>query len=505
MYSPRRPSARSSQPGGQRSGILCLSLAALLLLALCLCGSSSGAVIQAGADLQAAVNGAAPGDTVVVPAGRYSSFSVDRPLTILAGGAYIEVGIQEPAVTILSSGVNITGLSILGTPRNPTAKFDYYMERFQPTGRTVESSALGPGALELNLPNAAILIKSNGVTLSGVTVKGAEVGVLARGCSEIDLQGCTFDTCGTGASLGQCSDCQVDGCTFLRSTKYGLWAEGARGINISGCQVQNTTHAGFMLKDSQDCLVEDSVLRENNMGIFLWRTNQSLIRTSTVSQNYYGMVISESHNNTVIDNLADDNSRSEIITGFGVGISLQENSSYNLVLKNRAEGSLNGIELTRNCAFNVVWGNNISRNTNGIRLDKNYNNLIYSNNLVGNTVSGYDNQTHNFWNASVGNYYSDYRGSDLDGDGIGDQPYVITKGSGEAADSRPLIRPYGGWEPDVAVLWADLARYASYDQRNDLPVRIENGGFVIRDSRPRSPPRFQDSPVVERPPYTPDI
>jgi len=496
----RRRSCRSTM------GVLYAYLSTALLLALCILGTSSGAVVQAETDLQAAVNQAAPGDTVLVPAGRYSSFSVDRPLTILAGGAYIEVGIQEPAVTILSGGVNISGLSILGASRNPTAKFDYYMERFQPTGgRTVDSSTLGPGALNLNLPNAAILIKSNDVTISGVAITGAEVGVLARECGNIELKGCIFDSCGTGADLGHCSDCLVDGCTFLKSTKYGVWTEGARGINISGCQVLNATHAGLMLKDSHDCRIEDCILNQNTMGIFLWRTNQSLVRENTVSQNYYGMVISESHNNTIIENLAEDNSRSEIVTGFGVGISLQENSSYNLVLRNRAERSLNGIELTRDCAFNVVWGNNISRNTNGIRLDKNNNNLIYSNNLVGNTVSGYDNQTHNFWNASIGNYYSDYQGQDIDGDGIGDQPYVISKGSGEAADSRPLVRPYGGELPDYVALWADLARYASYDQRNDLTVHVENGGFVIKDSRPRSLPRFQDSPVVERPPYTPDI
>jgi nitrous oxidase accessory protein len=48
----------------------------------------------------------------------------------------------------------------------------------------------------------------------------------------------------------------------------------------------------------------------------------------------YGILVSGSNNNTVLDNVAKDNRRNEIVKGFGIGISLQENSSYNIVARN---------------------------------------------------------------------------------------------------------------------------------------------------------------------------
>src|SRR5690606_4879416 len=107
----------------------------------------------------------------------------------------------------------------------------------------------------------------------------------------------------------------------------------------------------------------------------------------------------------------------------GIGISIQENSTYNLVGGNVLSENLNGLDLTRGCRFNLIFSNEIRDNSNGIRLDKNENNLVYKNNFRDNLITGYDNASHNFWNGSVGNYYDDYRGQDRDGDGIGDDPY----------------------------------------------------------------------------------
>jgi nitrous oxidase accessory protein len=55
------------------------------------------------------------------------------------------------------------------------------------------------------------------------------------------------------------------------------------------------------------------------------------------------------------------------------------------------------------------------------------NNVFYHNNFVGNIYNVYAEQTANIWCYNgEGNYWDDYEGEDLDKDGIGNTPYVIT-------------------------------------------------------------------------------
>lgn len=47
----------------------------------------------------------------------------------------------------------------------------------------------------------------------------------------------------------------------------------------------------------------------------------------------------------------------------------------------------------------------------------------------------------NSWdNGEEGNYWSDYTGEDLDGNEIGDTPYLIPD-KGKATDNYPLMKP----------------------------------------------------------------
>lgn len=66
------------------------------------------------------------------------------------------------------------------------------------------------------------------------------------------------------------------------------------------------------------------------------------------------------------------------------------------------------------------------------------NNLVYHNNFINNTKQAVTMDSKNTWDNGVeGNYWSDYEGEDLDGDGIGDTPYVIDE---ENRDDYPLVK-----------------------------------------------------------------
>jgi parallel beta-helix repeat protein len=94
---------------------------------------------------------------------------------------------------------------------------------------------------------------------------------------------------------------------------------------------------------------------------------------------------------------------------------------------------------------NTVAGNNIKgSNAWGIWLDCS-SNIIYHNNFIDSAWGHVNSQsgTVSIWNNSCeGNYWSEYNGTDSNGDGIGDTPYIIDSNN---VDHYPLMNQY--WIP----------------------------------------------------------
>jgi nitrous oxidase accessory protein len=437
-----------------------------MILVSALAGTCSCDEIVVSGDLQAAIDGAMPGDTLLVPSGDYDPVTVDKTLTIVGvGSPSARARTQEPAVSIRADGVKLQGFEVDGVPKNQEDKFNYYMDQ----------STLKPH-YTLNLPNSGILVDGDDVIIEDLYVAGAEAGILADGSENFTIRNSSFERCDRGIILQDCYDSKIGGCSFNECEKFGVYLEGCDDILIEESVAAENSGAGMMLKESTNCLVKDNDFVENWQGLFVWNSTFCDLVDNRADRNvYYGIVVSSGSNNSIIKNVARNSGGDELL---GMGISIQENSSNNLVAGNVLEENLNGLDLTRGCTFNVIFCNEISKNSNGIRLDKNENNLVYKNNFKRNLITGYDNASHNFWNASVGNYYDDYTGRDRDGDVVGDDPYWIPKGSSCAVDWRPLMQPVEMViDPEKAR--DDLARYATYKPAEDLPYKVENDTIVI--------------------------
>ncbi len=156
------------------------------------------------------------------------------------------------------------------------------------------------------------------------------------------------------------------------------------------------------------------------------------------------------------------------VTNFSAGIYFRRNSSYShTIIGNTVDSNYIGIHIMMGHEGNengsIITGNQIINNNFGIMTqwygddyygwkpnpfemtNKIYNNFI---NNSQNFVSGhilYDPDTSNIWDNGVnGNYWSDYNGTDNNGDAIGDTPYIMDDHN---QDNYPLMAPV-----DIAVI-----------------------------------------------------
>ena len=164
----------------------------------------------------------------------------------------------------------------------------------------------------------------------------------------------------------------------------------------------------------QGFMIQHSGVEEQNAGIVVNGKNCSLTNT-IIYKNFQGIVLKHSVEDATI--------------------------AYNEIKEN----GWNGITLKSGCQGIHIFENNIADNFYaGIGISEASNNYIYHNNFKSNRHQAYDDAA-NIWDdgyPSGGNYWSDYTGSDTDGDGIGDVPYIILDGMN--TDRYPLIAPYTG-------------------------------------------------------------
>jgi parallel beta-helix repeat protein len=128
----------------------------------------------------------------------------------------------------------------------------------------------------------------------------------------------------------------------------------------------------------------------------------------------------------------------------------------NVISGNHIADNLGGIYIGYNSEHNVIVDNNITGNTiDGIYFWSSSNNTVYGNRFINNTRQADSADSFNIWDDGArGNYWSDYNGTDANGDGIGDTPYVIDENN---QDNYPLLYPLGA--PQVTLLSSENGTY----------------------------------------------
>jgi len=222
---------------------------------------------------------------------------------------------------------------------------------------------------------------------------------------------------------------------FITNNYFGIYLYKSCNNILSGNNVYSNNNDGIELYSSSNSnIILNNIVTNHWLGIRVDRdsTNNFLSR-NTVSNNYFGIRLDVfSGNNTVFGNAASNNT-------FGIGVTFSSNN--NAIFGNNVSNNFDGIRITYS-NNNLLSGNKVSNNDNGIYLISSNNSVIYHTNFINNTQQITSINSTNTWDngyPSGGNYWSDYNGTDLNQDGIGDTPYTIDENN---QDRYPLMTLY---------------------------------------------------------------
>ena len=423
--------------------------------------------------IQAAVDNATAGDTIIVRDGTYTeNVRVNKQLTIRSengpANCIVDAGGNGSAITLSADGITLEGFSVINSGSSSLdAGIKVISSSNKITGNTISS----------NNWYGISLIYSNNNTISGNNVsdnKGIGISLIYSNNNTISGNNVS-DNKGIGINLVDSSNDIISGNTLVNDGLhvYESYQNSVEDNSVNGkplvyfedvsdCKVEDAgqvilincrnitvenldlsnTDIGIELFGTVDSIIADNTVSNNLNGISLDSSHNNIISGNTVSNNLNGISLDSSHNNTISGNTVSSNNG----CGIYLGYSQRNTISGNNVSSNNGWGIKLG-----SSQRNTISGNDIINNDYGIGL-RFSSNKIYLNNFMNNTDNVYSYlYSTSIWNSPekitytyndntytnyLGNYWYDYIGSDANNDGIGDTPYSINSDNN---DNFPLM------------------------------------------------------------------
>jgi nitrous oxidase accessory protein len=322
-----------------------------------------------------AVAGAAPHDTLLLHPGTYreSGIVVDRPLVLVGlPGAVLDVGGgKADGLVLVADSVVVSGLEVTG----------------------VGADYLGDAA--------AIRIRER------------------RDCT---IRGTTIRECFFGIYLEKVAACTLDGNRILNSGRLEALSGNAIHVWKADSLVVRDNEVvghrdGIYLEFARDSRIDGNVSRGNlRYGLHFMFSDRSRYEGNVFTENGTGVAVMFSRGIQMIDNTFERN--------WG-------GSTYSLLLKEISDGSIERNRFVRNTTAIhaegatrlLIRGNRFVDNGTAMNVMGNCLDNTVTGNVLENNVFEIVTNSRHTTNSYDGNYWSGYRGYDLDRDGVGDVPY----------------------------------------------------------------------------------
>lgn len=272
------------------------------------------------------------------------------------------------------------------------------------------------------------------ITADHVTIRGLDV----RNC------GVSFIDDNAGINVAEADSCIIEG-NRLNKNFFGIYLAKSSGTRVINNQIASNATAeassgnGIHLWYCKGIVVEDNTISGHRDGIYFEFVQDGIIQRNTSFSNLrYGLHFMFSDRCQYRENIIRDN-------GAGVAVMYTKNvvmeknqflnnwgsASYGLLLKDITDSKITNNRFLNNSiaifAENsnriIVENNDFMENGWAVKIMANcLDNEFTGNNFIGNTFDVATNSRNNF-SRFASNYWSGYRGYDLDRDGFGDVPF----------------------------------------------------------------------------------
>jgi len=343
-------------------------------------------------DIQEAINAASPGEVIHIPAGRYQgNFIVTKPLTLLG----------EDGTEVIS-------------------------KNNEPTLRIENTATISIGNLKLSGKSKAIVASNvDGLELSNMQIKDAHMGVHIQRSNNIHIHDIHvtgseghYAEKGNGIAIYKSEDILIEN-NHIEQMQDGIYVEEVNSIVVQHNNVTRSRYATHFMYTSDAKAFFNNYL-SNVTGFMVMMTTDIFLENNTVENhsdyNGYGMLLYDVQRASIAKNIIKNNR---------TGLALQKSSMIQI--------DTNDFQMNQT----AVEGTKVSDNTKASH-----------NSFTGNILTARSDQLGFQLNS---NYYDDYTGIDIEGNGYGDVPYVAMSSFGQWMVRQPVYQ-YFVASPSVVLL-----------------------------------------------------